>query len=60
LKKVLKEGSENPGVDETYLIAQSENFTAYQDQREIEGFPRPLGIGVMMWDEVKVRRYHTI
>lgn len=55
LKKVLKDGAEDPGIDLNYLEAQQKMFQAYQRQRESEGNHQPLGIGVLMWDEVKVR-----
>ena len=54
LKRVLKDGSENPGIDEDYLMVQEEKFAEFQSNREKEGAPHPLGLGVMMWDEVKV------
>ena len=55
LKKVLKDGAEKPGIDLNYFQTQQEKFQAYQSQRESDGHPQPLGIGVMMWDEVKVK-----
>lgn len=54
LKKVLKDGAEQPGIDLHYFENQQEKFTNYTKQRESGGHPQPLGIGVLMWDEVKV------
>lgn len=54
LKKVLKDGAEQPGIDHHYFESQQEKFKAYQMERESGGHPQPLGIGVLMWDEVKV------
>lgn len=54
LKKVLKDGAEQPGIDHHYFESQQERFQTYQSQRESCGHPQPLGIGVFMWDEVKV------
>ena len=54
LKKVIKGGSEKSGIDEGYLQGQQQIYEEFQRRRETEGHPRPLGIGVMMWDEVKV------
>ena len=54
LKHVIKDGAEKPGIDEGYLDGQQGKFKAYQEQREKSGHPRPLGLGVLMWDEVKV------
>ena len=56
----MKDGAENAGIDEEYLKAQSCKFQSYQEQRENDHHPRPLGIGVMMWDEVKVYRVHMV
>ena len=55
LKKVLKDGTEGPGIDHNYLETQQKMFQAYQLQRESKGYPQSLGTGVLMWDEVKVR-----
>jgi len=54
LKKVLKDGAEKPGIELHYIQSQQGKFQAYQRQPESDGHPLPLGIGVMMWDEVKV------
>ena len=54
LKNVIKDGGEKPGIDEGYLHSQQGNFRIYQEQREKTGHSRPLGLGVLMWDEVKV------
>ena len=54
LTTILKDGAEKDGIDEEYLKAQSDQFRSYQDERKKNGHPRPLSLGVMMWDEVKV------
>ena len=54
VKKIIKGGSEKSGIDEGYLQGQQQIYEEFQRRRETEGHPRPLGIGVMMWDEVKV------
>ena len=60
LKNVIQGGSEKSGIDEDYLQSQQQIYEQFQSRREAEGHPRPLGIGVMMWDEVKVRRTFLI
>ncbi|KAL9953963.1 hypothetical protein ACROYT_G041447 [Oculina patagonica] len=55
LKQIIKDGSENAGIDEEYLLGQHQIYVNYQKTREEEGHPRPLGLGVMMWDEVKIQ-----
>jgi len=54
LKRFLKEGAEQSGIDEDYFMAQEQKYTEFQNKRENEGAPRPLRLGVLMWDEVKV------
>ena len=39
----------------TKPMSDVKTYVRYQKEREEEGHPRPLGVGVMMWDEVKVR-----
>jgi len=53
-EKALKDGTEQPGIDCYYFESQQDKFQTYQRQRESCGHPKPLGIGVLMWDEVKV------
>lgn len=48
LKNVLKDGAEQPGIDENYFQIQQAKYKEYQEQRESGGHPQPLGIGVMM------------
>ena len=56
LKKVIRGVSEQSGIDEGYLQGQQQIYEQFQSGREADGNPRPLGIGVLMWDEVKVWR----
>ena len=56
LKRVLKEGSEKPGVVEDYMGQQLEEFCEYRKQPVAGGFPQPLGLRILMSDEVKVGR----
>ncbi|XP_044171867.1 uncharacterized protein LOC122956268 [Acropora millepora] len=55
LKQIIKDGSEKSGIDEEYLYGQHKAYVKYQKEREEEGHPRPLGRGVMMWDEVTMK-----
>lgn len=51
-------------IDHLYFQSQEEKFKEYQKNRESAGHSCPLGMGVLMWDEVKVRDndwfYHWI
>ena len=53
LKKVIRGGSEQSGIDEDYLQGQQQIYEQFKSGWEAEGHPRPLGIGVLMSDEVK-------
>ena len=55
LKKVIMASSEKAGIDEEYLLGQQKTYVDLREERERGGHSRPLGFGVMMWDEVKVR-----
>ena len=55
LKQIIKDDSEKDGIDDEYLYGQHKTYIRYQKEREEEGHPRPLRVGVMMWDKVKVR-----
>lgn len=55
MKKVIREGSEKAGIDDDYLADQETKYKGYREERECGGNPLPSGIGVMMWDEAKVR-----
>lgn len=55
LKQIIKDCSEKAGIDDEYLYGQHKAYVKFQKEREEKGHPRPLGVGVMMWDEVKVR-----
>ena len=54
LKRVLKDGAEQTGIDHLYFQSQEEKFKEYQKICESACHPLPLGMGVLMWDEVKV------
>ena len=54
LKKVIKEGAEGAGIDDQYMLNQCIQYNIYKKKRTADGFQQPLGLGVLMWDEVKV------
>ena len=53
-KNVLKDGAEKPRIDQNYFHSQRAKYQEHQKQRESTGHLQCLGIGVMLWDEVKV------
>ena len=48
LKQIIKDGSEKAGIDDEYLYGQHKAYVKYQKEREEEGDPRPLGVGVVV------------
>jgi len=54
LKKIIKSGSEKPGIDLDYLQSQQGKFKVYADNYTNDGFLSPLQLGVLIFDEVKV------
>lgn len=44
----------SPGINEEGLLDRAQKYDKYKKERVSSGFPKPLGEGVLMWDEVKV------
>ncbi len=44
----------NPGVNEQALLNRAQKYELFRQERVINGFVRPVGEGVLMWDEVQV------
>jgi hypothetical protein len=44
----------SPGVNEESLLERAEKYEVFKDECVEAGYPRPVGEGVLMWDEVKV------
>lgn len=60
LKQIIKDDSEKAGIDDEYLYGQHNAYVKYHKEREEEGHLRPLGIRVMMWYKVKVRKLYQV
>ena len=46
--------SSTPGENQQALLERSQKYELFQQERVKNGFVRPVGEGVLMWDEVKV------
>ena len=46
--------SASPGINEESLLERAEKYEVFKEERVEAGYPRPVGEGVLMWDEVKV------
>ena len=46
--------SSSPGISEESLFDRAEMYKAFSEKRVEAGHSRPVGEGVLMWDEVKV------
>ena len=46
--------SSSPGISEESLFDRAEMYKAFSEGRVEAGHLRPVGEGVLMWDEVKV------
>ncbi len=43
-----------PGINEEALLEHAQQYESYKDERVKYKFVRPVGEGVLIWDEVKV------
>lgn len=46
--------SSTSGINEEALLDQAQKYKIFQEERVENGFVKPVGEGVMIWDEVKV------
>ena len=46
--------STSPGINEETLLDRAQKYEIFKDERVKDGFIRPVGEGVLIWDEVKV------
>ncbi len=44
------------GIDEEVILEKAKEYNAFKKKRVQEGFVKPVGEGVLMWDEVKVSK----
>lgn len=48
--------SSSPGISEEALMASAARYEKFKQEKVEMGFDRPVGVGVLMWDEVKVSK----
>lgn len=44
----------SPGINEEALLDRAQKYDRFKEERVAAGFVRPIGEGVLIWDEVKV------
>ena len=54
LKSHMYQHSSSPGINEEALLERAQQYDSYKEKRVKSGFVRPVGEGVLIWNEVKV------
>ncbi len=54
LKGHMDQHSKKSGINEEALLDLAQKYECFQQERVQKGFVRPVGEGVLIWDEVKV------
>ena len=49
----------SPVINEEHLLESAKQFETFKVQHIADGMPSPVGIGVLISDEVKVHDMHT-
>ncbi len=55
LKSVLSSNTQKPGVSISYLYEQKKCYVVHCERQCQSGKPKPVGEGVLVFDEVKVQ-----
>lgn len=56
LQRIVSRNADGPGIHEQYLSNQSETYQTFCGSKVASGGKKPLGIGVLIFDETKVSR----
>lgn len=56
LQRIVSRNADGPGIHEQYLANQSETYQTFCESKVASGGKKPLGIGVLIFDETKVSR----
>lgn len=54
LRGYMYKYSASPGISEEALLERAKKYKAFKEEQVEAGYQRPVGEGVLMWDEVKV------
>ena len=57
LQRIVSRNADGPGIHENYLAHQSQEYEKFCARQISDGKKRPLGIGVLIFDETKVRLF---
>ena len=60
LQRIVSKNADGPGIHESYIAHQSQVYEQFCAKKVESGRKRPLGVGVLIFDETKVRRCHEI
>lgn len=58
LQRIVSKNADGPGIHEHYIAHQSEVYEKFCDNKVESGRKRPMGVGVLIFDETKVKRCH--
>ena len=51
VKKFMHRHNTSCGIDDEALLLSAQRYDSYKSERENQGLPPPLSIGVLIWDE---------
>ncbi len=54
LRHYMYKYSSTPGICEEAMLERAEKYKIFKEERVEAGYLRPVGEGVLIWDEVKV------
>ena len=57
LRGYMYKYSSSPGINEEALLYRAKKYDQFKKEHVEAGFVKPVGEGVLMWDEVKVYNY---
>lgn len=55
LQRIVSKNADGPGIHEDYIANQRQAYEKFCDNKVNSGCKRPFGVGVLIFDETKVR-----
>lgn len=56
LQRIVSKNADGPGIHESYIAHQSQIYETFCTKKVESGRKRPVGVGVLIFDETKVRK----
>ena len=56
LQRIVSRNADGPGINDQYIANQSKAYQSFCENKVASGGKKPLGIGVLIFDETKVSR----